>query len=111
MPRNQKYLSLPGTIAIAHLVELLLIIAYHRSFAGPDNRHLVNFLEMVWIVHIFPLGWFANLLHPSSEDIVLTAILIAANSVLIGFVLAWIVRHASSFLSAKPSTPPAARAG
>jgi len=102
------FLSLAGTLTVVHFSLFLLVIILQRSLTGPDgtvhvteeNRPVVELLSMAMVVHMFPVGWLSfltNWQHPSGTDIVLTVILAAANSALVGQVLAWIVRSVQSF--------------
>ncbi|MBC8875042.1 MAG: hypothetical protein H8E44_36935 [Planctomycetes bacterium] len=102
MNRKPRVLSLSGTIAVVHFSLFLLIVGYQRSFASPDgmvhwtdeNRPILEFLETAMFVHMFPVGWLSFLtdwLHWTESDVIVMVILAAANSALVGYILAWIL--------------------
>jgi hypothetical protein len=101
--RKLRFLSLSGTIAVIHFSLFLLIVGYRHSFAGPDgvvhwtdeNRPILEFLNKAMFVHMFPIGWLAPLtdwLHWTETDVIVMVVLVATNSALVGYVLAWILR-------------------
>jgi hypothetical protein len=112
--RKPRILSLSGTIAVVHFSLFLLIVAYQRSFAGPDglahwtdeNRPILEFLHTAMFVHIFPLGWLAVWINPTESDVVIMVILVASNSALLGWVLAWMLRFVHRKLFARSRSEP-----
>ena len=107
MTPKLRLLSLSGALAVAHFSLFLVIEIYQQSFTGPDgsvhwteeNRPVLQFLSIAMIVHMFPIGWLSflsNWLHPTEADIVLTVILVGANSAFVGYVLAWMIRTVRS---------------
>jgi|GEM_PF-2352730 hypothetical protein len=92
---NRKFLSLSGTITILHLSVFLLLLICSRSFVSRDgtihpndeNRDILRCLEIAGLISTFPLGWIADWSNPIGS-----ALLIAANSALIGLTLSWIIR-------------------
>ena len=120
MSERPRILSLSGSIAVVHLSFLLLLIIYYRSFAGPDgsvhwnegDRPILKILEFAIIAHGFPIGWLAPLYstpYPTVFDIVVTAILLALNSAVVGYFLARNSRAAYSLFAQLRFGKPQAR--
>jgi len=98
---KRKYLSLSGTIAIIHLSVLALLMIYARSFHGnyAENRELLSFMHSASWVLISPFGLFVQAnIYRSSFDVCVFVIVIAINSTVIGFIVAWILRRLLSGL-------------